>query len=69
VAISKHNSCNSHTTSISVLGLHGEVWVVGYYRGGFCEKLLEASPMSNRANASWLQDGPTTGQSQAHQQQ
>ena len=24
------------------------------YRGGFCEKLLEASPVSDRANASWL---------------
>jgi len=31
-------------------------------RGGFCEKLLEASPVSNGANVSWLQGGPTTGQ-------
>ena len=34
----------------------------GGYRGGSCEKLLEASFMSNRANASQLQDRPTTGQ-------
>ena len=26
----------------------------GGYRGGFCEKLLEASPVSDRANASRL---------------
>ena len=32
------------------------------YRGGFCGKVLEASPMSNRANASRLQDGPAAGQ-------
>ncbi|GAB0205916.1 hypothetical protein GRJ2_003057200 [Grus japonensis] len=31
------------------------------HRGGFCEKLLEASPMSDRANASWLQDRLTAG--------
>ena len=30
----------------------------GGHSGGFCEKLLEASPMSDRANASWLQDVP-----------
>ena len=30
--------------------------------GGFCEKLLEASPMSNRASASQLLDGPDAGQ-------
>jgi len=35
---------------------------------GFCEKLLEASPMSDRPNASWLQDGPVAGQGRAHQQ-
>jgi len=29
----------------------------GGYRGGFCEKLLEASPVSGTANASQLQDG------------
>ncbi|GAB0186407.1 hypothetical protein GRJ2_001106000 [Grus japonensis] len=30
----------------------------GGYRGGFYQKLLEASPRSDRANASRLQDGP-----------
>ncbi|GAB0204042.1 hypothetical protein GRJ2_002869800 [Grus japonensis] len=40
----------------------------GSYRGGFCEKLLEASPVSDdRANASQLQDGPAPGQGQANQ--
>jgi len=29
-------------------------------KGGFCEKLLEAVPMSDRANAGWLQDRPIT---------
>jgi len=43
----------------SVLGFHGKVLLAGAYRGGFCENLLEASPMSDRASASWLQDGPT----------
>ena len=42
-----------------VLGLCGSG---GGYRGGFCEKLLEASPMSDRANTSQLQDGPAAGQ-------
>jgi len=35
-----------------VLGLGGKVFVVGGYRGGFCEKLLEASPVSDRTKAS-----------------
>jgi len=26
----------------------------GSYRDGFCEELLEAFPMSDRDNASWL---------------
>jgi len=39
----------------------------GRYRGGFCEKLLEALPMSDKANATRLQDGPAAGQIQAHQ--
>lgn len=34
----------------------------GTYRGGFWEKLPEVSPVSDGANASWLQDCPTTGQ-------
>ncbi|RMB94707.1 hypothetical protein DUI87_28820 [Hirundo rustica rustica] len=38
------------------------VKTMGACRGGFCEKLREAAPMSNGANASQLQDGPTTGQ-------
>ena len=52
----------------TVLGLCGKVFVAGGHRGGFCEKLLEASPMSDRANDSWLQDGPTAGQGRDHQQ-
>ncbi|GAB0202628.1 hypothetical protein GRJ2_002728400 [Grus japonensis] len=28
----------------------------GGYRDGFCKKLLEASPVSDRTNARWLQD-------------
>ena len=51
-----------------VVGLGGKVLVVGGYKGGFCAKLLEASPMFDRANASWLQDGHTAGQGQANQQ-
>jgi len=31
--------------------------------------MLEASPMSERANASWLQDRRTAGQGRAYQQQ
>ncbi|RMB95410.1 hypothetical protein DUI87_28131 [Hirundo rustica rustica] len=34
----------------------------GDYKSGSCEKLTEASPVSDRANASWAQIGPTTGQ-------
>ncbi|GAB0192444.1 hypothetical protein GRJ2_001709700 [Grus japonensis] len=37
------------------------------YRGGFCEKLLEASHVSDRANASQLQDRHAAGQGQANQ--
>lgn len=44
-------------------------WYLGGYRGGFCEKLLKASIVSDEANASKLQDRPTAGQGQAHQQQ
>ncbi|XP_069628480.1 uncharacterized protein [Haliaeetus albicilla] len=44
---------------VDVLALCGKVLVGGGgggtgYRGGFCEKLLEASPVSNRANTSRL---------------
>jgi len=49
--------------NLIVPGLRGQVVVVkGGYRGGFCEKLLEASPVSDRASASQLQDGPAAGQ-------
>lgn len=34
----------------------------------FCERLWDASPMSSRAKASWLQDGPAADQGWAHQQ-
>lgn len=40
----------------------------GDYRGGFSDKLLEASPMSNAADASWLQGRLITGKGQVHQQ-
>ena len=36
------------------LGLHATVWQTGSYRGGFCEKLLEASSMPGKANPWWL---------------
>lgn len=43
------------------IGLHGKVLVAGGYRNGFFfEKLMEASPMPGKDNASWLQDD--TGQ-------
>ncbi|GAB0182113.1 RIMS-binding protein 3A-like [Grus japonensis] len=38
----------------------------GDCRGGFCEKIPEASTMSNKVSVSRLQDRPTTGQGQAH---
>lgn len=44
-------------------------WEQGPYKGAFCEKLLEAFPMSNRANASRLQDRPTIYQGWANQWQ
>lgn len=37
----------------------------GAYRSGFCDELLEASPMSYRANASQPQGGPAAAQGQA----
>jgi len=42
----------------TVLGLHGKVSVVGGYRGGLCEKLLEASPMCDGANATRSKTDP-----------
>ena len=47
------------------MGLRGKVLVAGGYRDGFCEKLLEASPKSDKANDSRLQDGRAAGQGQA----
>lgn len=38
--------------------LCGRALVAGELRAGFSEKLPEASVMSARAKASWLQDGP-----------
>lgn len=43
-----------------VFGLRG-------YRFGFSKKLPKASLVSERANASWLQDGCAAGQGRAHQ--
>jgi len=43
-------------------------WYWGSYRIGFCERLLEASPVSGRANARRLQGRPATAQGLAHQQ-
>ena len=58
---------------VSSLGEFYWVCMTGFsearvYRSGFCGQLLEASPVSDRANASQLQDRPITGQGRAHQQ-
>jgi len=46
-----------------VVCLRGKVLVRrGGCRGSLCEKLLEASPISNRASSSQLQEGPAAGQ-------
>lgn len=37
-----------------ILRLHLKVLVEGDYRGGFSDKVLETSPMSDRANVRWL---------------
>ena len=51
-----------------MLGLRGKVLVAGGATGvASVRKLLEAPPVSDRANASWLQVGPTPGQGQANQ--
>lgn len=49
---------------VFVLGLCSKVLVAGGYGGGFCEKPLDTSPLSDRGKANWLQDGPATGQGQ-----
>jgi len=41
-------------SNIAVMGLLGKVLIVGACRGGFCEKLREASSMSDKASASQL---------------
>lgn len=44
-----------------VLGLHGQVFIVGgSTSSGFCEKLVESSPVFAEAKASWLQDRPAS---------
>jgi len=58
---------NWNIICVNVVGLCGKVLVVGDYRGGCCEKLREASPISDKASVSRLQDRPTTGQGPAHQ--
>lgn len=44
--------------SEDVVGLCPGFGSGGGYRGGFCENLPEASPVSDRAGASQLQDRP-----------
>lgn len=44
------------------LGLHSKILVERGYRSGCCEEQSEASPISNRANASCLQDEAAIGQ-------
>lgn len=50
----------------SELGLCGLVLVAGGSRGGFSEKLLEASSTSNRDRVNQLQYGPATGHGPCH---
>lgn len=38
----------------SCIGFMWQDFVRGGYRGDFCEKVLENSPVSNTGNASWL---------------
>lgn len=39
----------------------GRFWWCGGYRGGCCENLSEASSMSSRSSANWLQDALPLG--------
>lgn len=48
--------------SHNVFGLHGKVLVAEGYNCDFSVKLIEASPVSDRDNASWIQGGLTAGQ-------
>lgn len=49
----------------AVLVCVARFWQQRGCRGGPCEKLADASSMSNRAMTSWLQDRHATGQGQA----
>ena len=50
------------------MGLLGKVLVARGYRGGFCEKLWEASPMSDKASASRLKDRSAAAKGQGNLQ-
>ena len=63
IAYFVHNWRCNHTYRVYV----ARFWEWRVYRGAFCEKMLEASPMSDRVNVSWLQDGPAAGQGRPHQ--
>lgn len=54
-------SCND-----GVLDVHDQVLVAGGYKSGFGEKLPDASPMSSRTDAEWLQDSCAAGQAWAN---
>lgn len=58
---------NSFSTAVVFYVYMARFWKQRGYSGGFCERLLEASPMTNRVNASWLQEEPITDEFQAHQ--
>lgn len=49
-------------STVNCIGLAWPGFGVGVYRGDFYQKLLKASPMSSRTNATQLQDGPTISQ-------
>lgn len=50
----RHEAVREHPEE-GVLGLQDQAFVVGGYRGGFCEELLEVSSMSRRASPWELQ--------------
>ena len=60
----KKPDLSSHKEWLIVFGHIPICWVcvARGCRRGFCEKLSEASPMSYRPNATWLQDGSAAGQ-------
>lgn len=59
LAISLGKGCEGFSNFV---GFHGQVLLVGSYRGGFCEKQPEVSYMSSRGNLGQLQDGCATSQ-------